>query len=95
MIPVEISEEALVEIKNIQDSKGIPQDYYLRIGVKGSGCAGVDYFVGFDQEKETDKMYEFNGVNILIEKKDFMHLFGVKLTFVENNEERGFSFEKE
>lgn len=95
MIPVEITDKAYKEIVAIQNTKGIPDNYFLRIGVKGSGCAGVDYFVGFDQEKETDKLYDLGEVKVLIEKKDFMHLFGVTLNFVDEVDERGFEFEKD
>ena len=95
MIPVDITEKAHQEIITIKNTKGIPEDYYLRIGVRGGGCAGVDYYVGFDTEKDTDKMYDLGSVKILIEKKDFMHLIGVKLDFVEYEDERGFEFNKD
>ena len=95
MIPVEITNNARQEINAIKNTKGIPEDYHLRIGVRGGGCSGVDYFVGFDQEKETDKMYYLEGIKVLIEKKDFMHLIGVSLDFVEYENERGFEFNKD
>ena len=95
MIPVEITPQAHQEIIAIKNTKGIPEDYYLRIGVRGGGCSGVDYFVGFDQEKETDKIYDLGEVKVLIEKKDFMHLIGVSLDFVEYENERGFEFNKD
>ena len=95
MIPVEITPQAHQEIIAIKNTKGIPADYYLRIGVRGGGCSGVDYFVGFDQEKETDKIYDLGEVKVLIEKKDFMHLIGVSLDFVEYENERGFEFNKD
>tara|TARA_B100000809_G_scaffold243504_1_gene268566 strand:+ start:221 stop:508 length:288 start_codon:yes stop_codon:yes gene_type:complete len=95
MIPVEITPQAHQEIIAIKNTKGIPEDYYLRIGVRGGGCSGVDYFVGFDQEKETDKVYDLGDVKVLIEKKDFMHLIGVSLDFVEYENERGFEFNKD
>ncbi len=95
MLPLEITEQAKEEILVIKNTKGIPEDYHLRIGVRGGGCSGVDYFVGFDTEKETDKSYELEGFKVLIEKKDFMHLIGVSLDFVEHEDERGFEFNKD
>lgn len=95
MIPVEITDKAHEEIVNIKSTKGIPEDYYLRIGVRGGGCAGVDYYVGFDQEKETDKLFDLGAVKVLIDKKDFMHLIGVSLDFVEYEDQRGFEFNKD
>ena len=95
MIPVDISPQAYQEIVAIKNTKGIPEDYYLRIGVRGGGCSGVDYFVGFDQEKSSDQVFDVEGIKVLIEKKDFMHLIGVSLDFVEYDNERGFEFNKD
>ena len=36
--PVKLSDKALEEVKNILQTKGIPSDYGLRIGIKGGGC---------------------------------------------------------
>jgi len=95
MIPVEISDRALQEVRTIKETKGIPEDYFLRIGVRGGGCSGADYYIGFDQEKETDKQFDVEGVKVLIEKKDFMYLIGVKLNFIDEIDQQGFDFEKE
>ena len=92
MKPIKISPSALDEIKNIFTNKNIPSDYGLRIGVKGSGCAGVDYIIGFDQITEDDESYDYDGITILLKKKDLMHLIGLEVDFVENSDERGFVF---
>jgi Iron-sulfur cluster assembly accessory protein len=94
MIPVEISNKALEEVKKIKGTKGIPVDYFLRIGVRGGGCSGADFYIGFDQEKETDKRFEVEGVSVLIERKDFMYLLGVRLNYVDDIDQQGFDFEK-
>lgn len=91
-LPLKITEVAQSEIKSIKETKGIPEDYHLRIGVKGSGCAGVNYYVGFDTIKNEDKIFEVDGTTIIVAKKDFMHLIGVTLDFVEQHDERGFDF---
>ena len=91
-LPLKITDSAQSEIREIKNTKGIPVDYHLRIGVKGSGCAGVNYYVGFDTSKEQDKTFDLNGIKIIVAKKDFMHLIGVTLDFIEHHDERGFDF---
>ena len=56
--PVSISEKAMKEVKAIMSKKGIPKNYGLRVGIKGAGCAGISYLVGFDKKKESDVAYE-------------------------------------
>lgn len=91
-LPVTISPEALKEIKNIFISKNIPSGYGLRIGIKGAGCSGVSYVLGFDQKKENDDEFLHEGVPVFIEKKHTMYIIGLQVTFIDNTEERGFIF---
>jgi len=94
-LPIEITDEAWVEIKNIVEKKNIPPEYCLRIGINGAGCAGISYVLGFDKPGENDKKYEANNMEILIEKKHLMYLLGIKLDFYEGIDARGFTFIKD
>ena len=90
-LPLTITSNALTEIKDIFLNKNIPQQYGLRLGVKGSGCAGIGFLLGFDTEKEQDKTYEIDGIKVFIAKKDTMHLIGKLVDFVDEDA-RGFVF---
>lgn len=91
-IPVEFSDQALTEIRNIIERKGIPSDHALRIGVRGGGC-GVSRIIGFDRPGENDIEWIVNGIKVIIEKGHVMHLIGSKVSFYEDEEQRGFLFE--
>jgi iron-sulfur cluster assembly protein len=93
LLPVNITEKAMLEISNIFQTKGIPKSYGLRIGVRGGGCSGVSHYLGFDQKSPKDDHFIFKNINIYIEKKDMMHLIGITVDFIENEESRGFVFE--
>ena len=90
--PVKISEKALSEVKNIMANKGIPQEYGLRIGIKGAGCAGISYMVGFDKKGATDISFKQDGIDVFVEKKHVMYLIGVELDFYDGDDARGFKF---
>lgn len=89
--PVEISEKALYEIKNLLNNKGIPADYGLRIGVRGAGC-GFAFKLGFDKAKDNDEVYESGEVKIFIQKRELMFLIGKKIDFYDESDGRGFYF---
>lgn len=89
--PIQISENAAIEIKKIMATKGIPADYGLRVGVRGGGC-GVSLMVGFDKKKESDREFTVRGVKVLVDKKHTMYLVGKQVDFVETDQGRGFSF---
>jgi len=89
--PVEISERALEEIKNILRDKGIPDDYGLRVATRGVGC-GVGFRLGFDKKKETDEEYFLDGIQVLIQKKEMLFLVGRRITFYDEADGKGFVF---
>lgn len=92
LIPITITEKAREEIRHIMAHKNIPEGYSLRVGVKGGGCGGMSYALGFDKEKEGDQSFELAGIPVLIEKRHMMFLMGMQVDFYEGNDARGFTF---
>lgn len=92
LIPIEITDKAREEIQNIMATKNIPSEYMLRVGVKGGGCGGMAYNLGFDIPKENDQQFEIDGIPVLMEKRHVMFLMGMKVDFYEGAEARGFTF---
>ncbi len=91
-LPVVITDRAREEVVNILNNKNIPKGYGLRIGVRGGGCAGVSYVIGFDKPKNTDDVFSAGHFEVLIEKRNLMYLLGLKVDFVDSDTERGFLF---
>ena len=60
--PISLTESAVNEIRNIISEKQIPADYGLRVGVKGGGCSGMSYILGFDLQKENDNVYQVGDI---------------------------------
>jgi iron-sulfur cluster assembly protein len=91
-LPIVITDRAREEVVNILTNKNIPKGYGLRIGVRGGGCSGVSYVIGFDKVKKSDDVFSTGSFEVLIEKKHLMHLLGLKVDFVDSDIERGFLF---
>ena len=66
---------------------------FVRVGVKSGGCSGLSYDLKFDNSKnEEDKVFEDNGVKIIIDKKSFLYLAGTTLDFSGGLNGTGFVF---
>ena len=89
--PVTISDKAAVEIRKIMNTKGIPSDYGLRVGVKGGGC-GVSLIIGFDKKKDSDMAYTISDIPVFVDKKHTMYIIGKQVDFYDGEEGRGFLF---
>lgn len=90
--PVTISAKAAEEIRKIMQTKNIPADYSLRVGIRGGGCGGVALMIGFDKKKETDLSYSVEGISVLVDKKHTMYIIGKEVDFYEGADARGFMF---
>lgn len=90
--PISISDSALSALKRIKEEQQIPDSHGLRVGVKGGGCSGFNYILGFDLPKEKDQIFEFQGFTILMERAHSLYLAGMQIDWVDGLENRGFSF---
>ena len=74
---ITISEKARIQIqKLLEEQKLDKESYFLRVGVKGGGCSGISYEMGFDDiPQEGDNVIEGNSIKIVIDKKSFLYLF--------------------
>jgi iron-sulfur cluster assembly protein len=90
--PITLTERALAEVKNILQEKNVPAEYGLRVGVQGGGCSGMSYLLGFDKPKETDEIFQLEGVNLIMDKKHAMYVLGMQVDFQDGLNARGFVF---
>ncbi len=92
-MPVSLSEKAAQEVKKILTEQNLPEGTVLRIGVKGGGCSGFSYSLDFDTNtSEKDRIVEFHGVKMAVEKKFDPYLDGTVVDFYDGLEKRGFVF---
>ena len=70
--PLSMTSNAVAEVVHLYSSLNVPSNCYLRIGVKGGGCAGFSYILGFDEKKEQDNIYELDGVKAGLDNRGFI-----------------------
>ena len=65
----------------------------VRLGVKTTGCSGLAYVIEFaDKIEEDDKVFEANGVKLIINPKSYVYLKGTELDFSKEGLNEGFKF---
>ena len=90
--PVQITQAAVKQILFLMSKKG-GVNLSLRIGVKGGGCSGLSYSLGFDTEAhEGDKTLSVDGIKIFVDPKSLFYLSGTHLDFTDGLNGRGFVF---
>jgi iron-sulfur cluster assembly protein len=90
--PVTLTETAVAEIKRLMNEEGFNDAQQLRIGVKGGGCSGMTYVLGFDAKTEKDETFEINGISCIMEKSHGIYLMGMQVDWQGGLNSRGFTF---
>jgi iron-sulfur cluster assembly protein len=93
LLPIQLTSGAINHLRRIMQEQNISGDNYgLRVGVKGGGCSGFSYVLGFDEQKDNDDTYEVEGIKVLMQKAHGIYLLGLEVDWVEGLNNRGFVF---
>lgn len=91
---IKVSETAKIKVVELMQHDGFsPNEHFVRVGVKSGGCSGLSYDLKFDDKQENDdKMFEDNGIKIIVDKKSFLYLIGTTLEYSGGLNGSGFVF---
>ncbi|MBS1724520.1 MAG: iron-sulfur cluster assembly accessory protein [Armatimonadetes bacterium] len=91
--PVDVSPEAVDQLKRLKERKGSAASF-VRLGVKGGGCSGLEYVLRLDETPlPVDITVEMDGLTLACDSKSAKFLAGSKLMWTGNLIGGGFSFE--
>jgi iron-sulfur cluster assembly protein len=89
---VNVSPAAVKRVKELLASQQL-ESAFLRMGVKGGGCSGLQYNLEFDTELgKFDKQFEVDGVKVVVDAKSYLYLNGSTLDWVTQGLTGGFTF---
>lgn len=91
---ITLSDRAVVEVTRIITEQNLSPETVLRVGVKGGGCSGFNYTLGFDDVPldANDQVFDESGVRVVCDPKSFLYLNGIEIDFEDSLMSRGFKF---
>lgn len=91
---IKVSDTAKTKVMELMTDDGFNANTdYIRVGVKSGGCSGLSYDLKFDKEQaDGDKVFEDNGIKIIVDKKSFLYLIGTTLEYSGGLNGTGFVF---
>lgn len=88
-----ISEKAKDRILELRQEEKRNEEENIRVSVKGGGCSGLMYDLGFDNAtSDSDHVFEDKGVKIIVDRKSLLYLAGTTLEFTDGLNGKGFQF---
>jgi iron-sulfur cluster assembly protein len=90
---ITVTDKAKQRITELRSEEQRPETHNIRVSVKGGGCSGLMYDLGFDDKiNPADQVFEDKGVKILVDKKSLLYLLGTTLDFTDGLNGKGFQF---
>ena len=91
-----MSDRAAIEMERIISEQKLGK-VYLRVGVKGGGCSGFQYTLGFDDSKTaldqvSIKEWRPKDLEMICDPKSFLYLNNTIIDFEDGLMSRGFKF---
>ena len=81
---IKLTENAIHRLHKIADKNG---KRYVRLSIKGGGCAGFQYGFTFDELiSEDDSVIDKNGVSLIIDSMSYQYLVGGSIDYIEGLE---------
>jgi iron-sulfur cluster assembly protein len=90
---ITLTRKAAEQVGKLKAENNIPAEHGLRVGVKGGGCSGLTYVLGFDaQPRPGDTVYEMHGLHVYVDPKSLFFLSGTVLDYEDGLNGKGFVF---
>jgi iron-sulfur cluster assembly protein len=89
---ITISDIAVRRLKEVLAQHAKPEDG-LRVKVIGGGCSGLQYRLDLDAPKPGDKVFERDGVKVIIDRKSFLYVTGSELVYKDGLMDTGFQLD--
>jgi iron-sulfur cluster assembly protein len=62
----------------------------LRVGVRGGGCSGFQYQLAFDEQRESDIVFQSHGLKLLVDGESLQFVSGSTIDYEESLQGAGF-----
>ena len=90
--PVTFTQDAIDEIRRLINEQPLSEKQYLRVGVKGGGCSGLSYILGFDEKTDNDDVYDIGDLQFIMNRSHGIYLVGMEINWHGGLNSRGFTF---
>ena len=87
---VDLTADAVVEARRLLANEPDPKGKALRVYVESGGCSGMQYGLVFDERREGDHEFDFDGVPVVVDSFSTTYLQGSVVDFSDDLNDGGF-----
>jgi len=88
---IEITDKGAEKVHEFLASQGADVGVAgLRVGVRGGGCSGFQYQLAFDEQRDSDVVFESHGLRLLVDSESLQFVKGSTIDYEEGLQGAGF-----
>jgi iron-sulfur cluster assembly accessory protein len=81
---IQLTDKAAGKIKDLLDANGNADEQALRVAVRGGGCSGFQYALGFDRgAQDGDHELASQGISVVVDPFSAPYIAGTEIDWVE------------
>ena len=89
---IQLTEKATTKVREIMEREN-KSEWMLRMGVRGGGCSGFKYLLGFDNQKaDADEVFAQDGITLVCDTRSYLYLNGTEIDYEDGLNGSGFVF---
>ena len=89
---ITLTQAAAGKVKEIMVKEN-KAEWKLRMGVRGGGCSGFKYVLGFDsQAADSDEVFAQDGITLVCDTRSYLYLNGTEIDYEDGLNGSGFVF---
>ncbi len=82
---IKLSSDAINEIKKIITENEVGDEFFLRLGLRGGGFEGTEFFIEFDSEiGKNDRKYIIDEISFIIDTRSLFFLIGYSINYLDD-----------
>jgi iron-sulfur cluster assembly protein len=89
---IQFTQAAVDAISTYRKNLQIPQDHYLRVGIRQKNETNKRLMIGFDEKSEKDKLAVVQGMEVIYSPGEVFFFAGMQIDYVEQDTRKGFTF---
>ncbi len=89
---IKFTDSAISALKQYQISLQIPDNHFIRIGIRQKNETNKRLLIGFDEKTEKDQLACIQGLEVIYSPGEVFFFAGMEIDYVDEGTRKGFTF---
>ncbi|TAE89504.1 MAG: hypothetical protein EAY81_02260 [Bacteroidetes bacterium] len=89
---IKFTDKAIDALQQYKTNLQIPENHFIRIGIRQKNETNKRLLIGFDEKMEKDQLATIQGLQVIYSPGEVFFFAGMEIDYVEEATRKGFTF---